>query len=806
MKLTLPQQDVYFEQLLYPDDPIYNIGAKIVITGSVVYEVMNTAYQRLILQHDAYRSVVKQEGTDVRIEITDIADFALAFKDFSKGQDADQKALDFMQKTFTTAFDFGKEQWLHQFILIKVAEKRHYLFSMYHHIITDGWGTSLMFQRLVKNYNELVETGTIQSEYPYTYRDFVADDLVYQESEAFQKDKHYWKEKFEQLPEPLFERKDASVQRNESDRKTLIVQRETYHQLEQLAKANRCSTFHVILGSLFLYFGRKHQQKDIAIGLPVLNRGKSIFKKTVGLFMGVNALRISLDFDMNFTELIGAIRQQLRQDYRYQRFPLGKLIQELGAFQEKDKLFNITLSYEKQNYADHFSGTNTKVLPMTHQSERVALALYIREFDAAEAVNIDFDYNLNYFDETEIAQVVAHIEQLIHKVGETATLPLKEYNYLTSQEEKQLLETFNNTYVSGTEKRTVIDHFAEKATMHPDRVAVKDDSVAYTYSELDELSNAVRNNLLLQEGTLSDVPVAVMMPRSADLIVALLGIMKAGKAYIPLDPAFPKERLQYIVKNSGVHNVLYAGSENEQPDFGVPLIAYKNLCSQPETKGTIPQVELTPATLAYIIYTSGSTGNPKGVAIPHSALINFLQSIQQTPGIQENELLFSVTTQSFDISILEFFTPLISGASVYMASKELLLDPLQIIKKLNEVQPTIIQATPSFYQMLFNAGWKGNSNLKVLCGGDVLSAALAEKILQHCAVLWNMYGPTETTIWSSCKKIENPADAANIGSPIRNKSFYILDADKKLLPVGVPGAIYIGGKGLAKGYYKNMRR
>lgn len=802
MKLTLPQQDVYFEQLLYANDPIYNIGAKIRIEGNVVYEILNEAYIVLINQHDAYRSIVHQKEAIAEIELLSTHDSTLGFADFSAEKQAEEKAEIFMQETFQQAFDFSKKELLHKFILVKVQDKLFYLFSMYHHIITDGWGTSLMFQRLVQNYNELITYGKIKSEYPFSYIDFIEDDEKYANSEDFQKDKIYWTQKFKNLPERVFEKLDETVHVNKSKRKELIIKRAVYNELEVIAKTARCSTFHLILGLLYLYFGRKHQNKDFAIGLPVLNRGKSVFKKTVGLFMGVSALRMELDFEQTFEELISAIRQQLRQDYRHQRFPLGKLIQELDIFQEKDRLFNITLSYEKQNYADHFKNTQTSVIPMTHESERVALAVYIREFDALEDVKIDLDYNINYFTEATISQVATHLEQLIEKVRVSSDEKLKNYAYLTTAEEAQVRYEFNTTTVDYPKTETLVNFFEKQVLNRGDHIAVTDGFINYTYKELDVLSNNIAHYIRknVQQGE-ENIPIAVLMPRSVNLLVTLLGILKSGNAYIPLDPEFPQERLEYIVAHSGVQCII--GTENLQNSIQTTasFVNFKTISGFSE-QIALPKIKASQT--AYIIYTSGSTGNPKGVSIGHQALLNFLLSIQKEPNITENDVLFSVTTQSFDISILEFFTPLISGATVYVATKELLSNPLDLLDTLLEVKPTVMQATPSFYQLLFNAGWTGDRNLKILCGGDLLSKALAKKLVENCGEVWNMYGPTETTIWSSTKKIEHYTEASTIGKPIANTQLYILDENLQLVPVGSVGAIYIGGDGLAQGYYKNQ--
>jgi amino acid adenylation domain-containing protein len=804
MKLTLPQQDVYFEQLMYPDDPIYNIGAKISINGDISYEVLNQAYISLINQHDTYRSIINQSEEQVVIHTLEKHDTFLEYMDFSLGHNPDAEANEFMQQRFEVSIKLDAKELLHKFIMIKVSQTHHYLFSVYHHIITDGWGTSLMFQRLVKNYNEILVFGEVISSYPYTYKDFALDDEAYFSSEEYENDKNYWSNRFKQLPEQLLEKIGNTGKSNESRRKEIIIKRSVYNQLEQVSKDLGCTTFHVILGALYLYFGRKHQNTDFTIGLPVLNRGKAVFKKTVGLFMGISPLRIQFNPEDNFEELIKNIRQQLRQDYRHQRFPLGKLIKELGLFHEDQRLFNITLSYEKQNYADHFINTETKVIPLSHHSERVALAIYIREFDQLEDVKIDFDYNINYFHKTDIARVVAHFKTLLLEIIESAKKTLSDYQYITEPEKEDLLEKFNATQFDYAAEATLLDVFKKQAERTPDKIALRDEQKEFTYHELDLLSDTIAFHLQKNGNKEEPAPIAVLMHRSANLVVTLLSVLKSGNAYIPLDPSFPKDRLEYIMDHSEVQQIISTQKLKTSIGLNRQITDIDEVFNQIADLERAELNNSSSAATAYIIYTSGSTGNPKGVAISHQSLLNFLISIQHKPKIEEKDYLFSVTTQSFDISILEFFAPLIAGATVYIASDELLADPLAIVTALDELKPTIIQATPSFYQMLYNAGWKGNKALKILCGGDLLSETLSQKLRETNAELWNMYGPTETTIWSSCKKITQPNEASNIGKPIHNTTLYILDEYRQLLPVGSAGTLYIGGDGLAQGYFKNQ--
>lgn len=802
MKLTLPQQDVYFEQLVFPNDPIYNIGAKIKIQGSLEINVMQQAYIALINQHDTYRTILIKEDENIITQVTEKEILPLEVVDFSDKVDADIEANLFMQQQFTKPFELFSDEFFHHFILVKVTEQCHYLFSVYHHIITDGWGTSLMFQRLVRNYNEIITQGEIQSAYPFSYKEFAKEDTLYQASEDFEKDKAYWSQKFEKLPESLFEKIDTTKVENKSSRQVLIVKRAQYDELENLAKNYKSSTFHVILALLYLYFGRKHQNQDFAIGLPVLNRRKSVFKKTVGLFMGVLPLRMQLDFEESFVDLLANIKNQLRKDYRHQRFPLGKLIKELQAFSNKDQLFNITLSYEKQDYADHFEGTKTTVVPMTHGAERVALAVYIREFDKTEDVSIDFDYNLNYFDQQSIQQVVQHFEELINNVLDHPTERLGELTFVTKKEKQLLLEQFNDTTQQYPKESTFLDLFKEQVRSQQTKIAVVDKDQSYSYLELDQKSDQIAQCILNQKNCDNTNVIGVLLERTTDTIAVLLGIMKAGKAYVPLDPKFPTERLQYIIDHSGIGLLISDQPEATTQFHNVSTISLRSLVDK---AGTIHQCNLSSVKAqdtAYIIYTSGSTGNPKGVEIGHQSLLNFLMSMQKSPGISKTDLLFAVTTYSFDISILEFFVPLISGATLYIANHKTLSDYRSILESLQKIQPTILQATPSFFQLLVNGGWTGSNKLKVLCGGDALSQDLANKLLNGCSELWNMYGPTETTIWSSIKQVQKPEEASIIGKPIANTQFYILDAYQQLQPVGTPGELYIAGDGLAKGYYE----
>ncbi|MGB3466852.1 MAG: non-ribosomal peptide synthetase, partial [Cyclobacteriaceae bacterium] len=343
--------------------------------------------------------------------------------------------------------------------------------------------------------------------------------------------------------------------------------------------------------------------------------------------------------------------------------------------------------------------------------------------------------------------------------------------------------------------------FVNQVIKNKSKIAVKDKHCNYSYGEVDQLSDMVAAHLV--NITSENQPVGILMERSAKLPIVLLGVLKSGNAYIPLDPKFPRKRLQYITKHSQMKVVIADSKYNQLIDRQIvaQVIAPADLFNNRKIS-VDALTKVKGADTAYIIYTSGSTGNPKGVEIPHTALSNFLISMIERPGMAKEDLLLSVTTYAFDISILEFFLPLVTGGGVFIADDDTISDPPALIKLIDAERPTVIQATPGFFGMLLKAGWKGDRRIKVLCGGDQLTESLSRELLEKTGELWNMYGPTETTIWSCIKHITKPEDSQLVGKPIHNTQVYVVNSTLDLLPVGATGQLYISGKGLAKGYYQ----
>lgn len=347
--------------------------------------------------------------------------------------------------------------------------------------------------------------------------------------------------------------------------------------------------------------------------------------------------------------------------------------------------------------------------------------------------------------------------------------------------------------------------FEQQVARTPDSIAVVDDHEQLTYQELNRRANQLAH-LLRQCSVGPELLVGICLERSAGMVVALLAVFKAGGAYVPLDPQYPRERLSFMLEDSGLSIIVTQQNlVNSIPQNDAFIISIDSDRGVIASRSTInPEVNIEPENLAYVIYTSGSTGRPKGVQISQRALINFLHSMRAQPGIDENDVLLSVTTLSFDIAGLEIYLPLMVGARLVMASHAEARDARLLATLIDDRQATLMQATPTTWRMLVDSGWQGREQLKMLCGGEALSGELAERLLKRGRELWNLYGPTETTIWSSIYKVDHAGAKVPIGIPIANTSIYILDRALQLMPSGSIGDIYIGGEGLARGYLNRV--
>ncbi|MGA7442672.1 MAG: amino acid adenylation domain-containing protein, partial [Candidatus Sulfotelmatobacter sp.] len=497
------------------------------------------------------------------------------------------------------------------------------------------------------------------------------------------------------------------------------------------------------------------------------------------------------------------VREVVITAFSYENVPLEALIEELHLQRDmsRNPLFQVVFSLEDVAFhQSQIAGLALSPFEVESGTEEHDLSI---TFSVAEnKAEVAFSFSTDLFDFATIERMMGHFQKLLQEATADPNSSISQLPVLSQAEKTQILLKFNATAADYPRDRCLHQLLEAQARQTPDSIAVEFNGHSLTYAELDSRSNQLAH-FLRHHRIEQDVLVGLCVERSLEMVIALLGILKAGGAYVPLDPAYPTDRIRHVLDDAHVKVLLT--QESLLP--ALPTTAAQVICLDPSWKFLANHnsepvaAEVGPENLAYVIYTSGSTGKPKGVQIEHRSLANFLCSMRSEPGLDANDVLVAVTTLSFDIAGLEMYLPLLTGARLVVASKEQTHDGRLLMQLLEDSKATVMQATPATWRMLFESGWAGNRKLKVLVGGEALPPELARD-LSSCGSVWNMYGPTETTIWSTLFRVDGRDQRMiSIGKPIRNTQAYILDARQVLLPIGVPGELYLGGDGLARGYF-----
>ncbi|MCV6637686.1 amino acid adenylation domain-containing protein [Candidatus Albibeggiatoa sp. nov. NOAA] len=797
--LSTPQKEIWFHQMLYPQAPLYNIGGYMLIEGEINTERCEQAVNLLIQKHDVLRITLQPRADDIPLQsIANELKITLPQQDFSTTDNPEQAAQDWMQQRFKQAFDLHNPP-LFEFTIIKVSEQRFYLFNKFHHLLVDGWSIALLDQSFIQLYTELSNEQTPEIHAP-SYLDFIDNDRAYAESNQYQKDTHYWRDKYQSLPEPLFESNNQLKDRlPPSECRTVWLPRAFYNQLETFAKAHKSTLFHVMLAATYVYFTRTHRREELAIGMPVLNRSKAAFKQTAGLFVGVSAAWFQLGSELSFSELLQGISKTLKADYRHQRFPISDLNRAVGIHKtQRQQIFDVQLNYAKQAHQTQLAGSHTQSMILSPQQEQIPLAIAIWEFHADEAVQLDFTYNLAYFNPAEIKCIQTRFITLLEAVLAQADAPIHTLPLL-SAEEKNRLQLWNQTDTDYSKDQTIVDLFEQQVLKTPDAIAAvcPAQNTQLTYQQLNQQANQLARHLQtlnVQAETL----VGICMERSLEMLVGLFGILKAGGAYLPLDPAYPRERLALMLEDAQAPVLLTQSSlQSILPETQAHRVYLDQQNFSDYTTDNI-QTAIQPEHLAYVIYTSGSTGRPKGVAIEHHNLASLLAWSKSV--FSEDDIAGQLlsTSLNFDVSVFELFVPLSRGGQLIVVDNILALGDLS-----DDAGIVMINAVPSALRELIKIKPLPASIKVVNLAGEAIPAQLVQDLYQMPQVdkVFNIYGPTEDTVYATCTLMSrDPNEKVTIGKPIDNAKAYILDKHLQRLPIGVAGELHLGGAGVARGY------
>jgi amino acid adenylation domain-containing protein/thioester reductase-like protein len=805
--LSFQQQRLWFLEQLEPNSVLYNILAAICLQGVFQIDVLERALAALAERHETLRTSIKVVDDEPAQVVTIIGMPSVESIDLSSFPQDIREAKVRQLATEEAARPFDLEQGpLLRATIYRLGSRDHILLLAMHHIISDGWSIGILIRELASLYAAFAEgLPSPLFPLPLQYADYAIWQRQWLSEARLESQLAYWRERLANAPTAL----DIPTDHPRPPVQTFAGATSLFHispglvqQIYWLSQQVGATPFMTLLAAFAILLSRLANQDDLLIGTPIANRSRPELEEIIGFFANTLVLRVDVKGNPTFLEVVGRVREMCLGAYTHQDIPFEKLVEDMRPERDlsRNPLFQVMFVLQNAPMPSlDFAGVTITPLEMEASLSKFDLSLSLREVSGG--LEGTFGYNTDLFDAATITWFVMHYQQIIEEIAQAPEMHISDISLFDAEAWRAIITTRNATDASFPDNTCLHQLIEQMAELAPDRTALVYEGNQLTYAELNHHANQLAH-YLRQMGAAPEQLIGICLERSLDLVVGLLGILKAGAAYVPLDPHFPQERLAYMIEDarigilisqSSLIQLLPAHSSRDVLiDRDWPLIA-----SYPTTE---PYQTASPENLAYVLYTSGSTGKPKGVQITHRSLVNFLYSLRETLGMVESDIMAAVTTLSFDIAGLELYLPLLCGAQTIIVPREVAINGELLAQTLTSTGATLMQATPSTWRMLLDIGWRGSSLRAILCGGEALPLNLARALVDTGRPLWNLYGPTETTIWSSLQMIADKAEDITLGDPINNTQIYILDQHMQAVPVGAVGEVYIGGMGLARGY------
>ncbi|MEP7049205.1 MAG: amino acid adenylation domain-containing protein [Pseudomonadota bacterium] len=810
LPISFAQRRLWFFDRMQPGTAHYNIPLILRVRGLLNQPALTRALDALIRRHESLRFCLHEEDGNPRAEIRADAGTTVNVLDLSTLDPAarEAEALRLILLRAYEPFDLARGP-MARFLLVKLAADEHRLLLCMHHIASDGWSLSVAAREICAVYDaELQGKPSPLQPLEFQYLDFAAWQQDQLSSGLFARQLSYWQRELAGAPAVLelpTDRPRPPVQSYRGKRRSLRMPKQQLEALKAFSRSHGVTLYMTLLAGWQVLLFRYSGQEDIVVASPLANRDRPEWEALIGCFVNNLILRGRLAGNPRLSEFLAQVKATVLRAFDHRELPFDRLVEALRPERSPshNPIFQVLFtlhSFPQQRMKP--AGLEVDIVDLSEMtvSSRFDLTLEMDELEEGE-LRMAYEYATDLFDAATIERMHAQYLTLLSELVSNAEQTVRDVPLLSEADGRALLGRVNETASEHDRSRCVQDLIHAVALSNPEGIAVEASEERLSYAMLEQRANQLAH-LLRARGVGRGSLVGVCLDRSARLPVALLGVLKAGAAYVPVDPAHPAERLSYTLQDAQVaYVVTEAKCRASVEGAQVPLLLLDEdaalLAAQPMGA---PAASVTPSDLAYVIYTSGSTGRPKGVEIEHRQFVNFLHAMRAEPGLHRADVLLAVTTPSFDIAGLELFLPLSVGAKTVIASRGDVLDGERLRERIEACGATMMQATPATWRLLLDAGWAGKADLVALCGGEAMPRDLARDLSARVQALWNMYGPTETTVWSTLQRVTDSERDIPIGHAIANTTVYVLDAAGRPAPIGVAGELCIGGEGVARGY------
>ena len=800
--LASPQKRMYFLNSFDKHSTNYNNLTIIELEGKINRSKIEEIFQRIVDRHETFRTKFEIVGEEPMQKIYDKVDFKVEYSEVKEEKEIEKKV-----KAFSRPFDLSKAPLL-RVGLIRILENKHILMVDMHHIISDGVSVSI----LMKEFSSLY-IGTELPELKIQYKDYAVWQRQGLKSHEIQKQEKYWLDIFGSdiptLNMPTDFRR-PSVQNFQGDSVDFKIDKIQKEKLHSLARENQTTLYMVLLTAYNILLSKYTDGEDIVIGSPIAGRQHLDLSNIVGMFVNILALRNHPKGEKTIKELLEEVKDTCLKAYDNQNYQYEELVDKLRIPRDtsRNPLFDAVFVLQNMDIKEVKLKDAKAVLSNKYRQKISKFDLTIYAMENNDEINLTIEYATSLFERNTIKRLGKHFIEILLYMVENPNSKLSKVKLLADEEKDMILYQFNDTEEKYLETKTIQELFEEQVKKQPNKMAVKYKDKRLTYKELNEKANQL-SRVLRRKGVRQDTIVGIMLERSLEMMISIFGVLKAGGAYLPIDPTYPRDRIQYMLKDSEARILLSQEKYMKDIDTNIEIIDVCHTSIYDEKLNNLEKIN-TSKDLAYVIYTSGSTGKPKGVMIEHRALINRITWMQKKYPLGSEDIILQKTTFTFDVSVWELLWWSIYGGAVYLLEPNQEKEPDKILKAIENQGITIMHFVPSMLSAFLKYIEQksiDNKSVKlrqVFTSGEALQINHVKEFYKYFSnvKLSNLYGPTEATIDVSYYDCENKEylKSIPIGKPIDNIKLYILDKHKQLQPLGVIGELYIGGDGLGRGY------